>query len=559
MAILAFLVQLAGATMLLLFAVRMVRTGIERAFGSAFRDMVTSPRSRIQSAALGLLLAIILQSSAAVALLVAGFAGAGGLAFGTGLSAALGADLGSALLIQILSLRLDGLAPLLIAVGGFLFLKTEKRNLKQAGRIILGIAFILVALRFLRETMEPIRDSGVLPAVSAYLEKDFVTAFIAGSALAFIMHSSVAAILMCVTVVAVGALPLGAGISLLLGANLGSALIPVWLSRDMEPAGRRIPIANLALRGTAAILAVLILNLVAIDLFPQVLPPAQELILVHIGFNLVVLVVGLPLGSTLEAPLKSLLPDPPEESPTAPTHHRSFLDPAVQHRPPAALAALRREVLRMEQVVEEMVAPVMQLYSDYDKRRMQAIRAKDMVVNDAFDGVRRYASGIGVEKMSKAEEKELRELLEFAIALEAAGDIVAKGLTALAAEKSDKNITFSDEGLKELGVMHARVMHNLDLAARVLVSNDPESARLLLAEKDEMRALHRATRKKHLRRLSSGEQVSLESSDVHLETAHSLKEINAQITSIAYPILFREGQLLDTRLITRMDENGSET
>jgi len=559
MAILTFLVQLAGATMLLLFAVRMVRTGIERAFGSAFRDMVTSPRSRIQSAALGLLLAIILQSSAAVALLVAGFAGAGGLAFGTGLSAALGADLGSALLIQILSLRLDGLAPLLIAVGGFLFLKTEKRNLKQAGRIILGIAFILVALRFLRETMEPIRDSGVLPAVSAYLEKDFVTAFIAGSALAFIMHSSVAAILMCVTVVAVGALPLGAGISLLLGANLGSALIPVWLSRDMEPAGRRITIANLALRGTAAILAVLILNLVAIDLFPQVLPPAQELILVHIGFNLVVLVVGLPLGSALEAPLKSLLPDPPEESPTAPTHHRSFLDPAVQHRPPAALAALRREVLRMEQVVEEMVAPVMQLYSDYDKRRMQAIRAKDMVVNDAFDGVRRYASGIGVEKMSKAEEKELRELLEFAIALEAAGDIVAKGLTALAAEKSDKNITFSDEGLKELGVMHARVMHNLDLAARVLVSNDPESARLLLAEKDEMRALHRATRKKHLRRLSSGEQVSLESSDLHLETAHSLKEINAQITSIAYPILFREGQLLDTRLITRMDENGSET
>ena len=557
MAILTFLFQLAGATMLLLFAVRMVRTGIERAFGSAFKEMVTAPRPRLRTAALGLLLAIVLQSSAAVALLVAGFAGAGGLAFGTGLAAALGADLGSALLIQILSLKLDALAPLLLAVGGFLFLKTEKRSLRQAGRIILGIAFILVALRFLRETMEPIRDSGVLPALSAYLEKDFITAFISGAALAFVMHSSVAAILMCVTVVAIGALPLGAGISLLLGANLGSALIPVWLSRDMEPAGRRIPIANLALRGSAAILAVLIFNLAAVDPFGQALPPAQELVLVHIGFNVMVLLVGLPLAPRLEVPLRSLFPDPPEEGPTSPTHHRSFLDPAVQHRPAAALASMRREVLRMEQVVEEMVAPAMELYSSYDKRRMQAIRAKDLIVNEAFDDIRRYASGIGLEKMSKAEEKELRELLEFAIALEAAGDIVAKGLTALATEKNDKNIAFSEEGLKELAVMHTRVMHNLDLAARVLVSNDPESARLLLSEKDEMRVLHRATRKKHLRRLSAGETTSLESSDVHLETAHSLKEINSQIASIAYPILFREGQLLDTRLINRMDESSS--
>jgi len=544
--------------MLLLFAVRMVRTGIERAFGSAFRTMVTSPRSRLHSAAFGLLLAIILQSSAAVALLVSGFAGAGGLSFVTGLSTALGADLGSALLIQILSLKLDALAPLLIAVGGFLFLKTERRSLKQAGRIILGVAFILLALRFLRETMEPIRDSGVLPALAAYLEKDFITAFIAGAALAFVMHSSVAAILMCVTVVAIGAIPLGAGISLIFGANLGSALIPVWLSRDMEPAGRRIPLGNLVLRGSAAILAVVIVNLAPHDLFPTSWPPAQELVAIHIVFNLLVLVLGLALGAYLDGPLAALVPDPPVEGPTTPSNHRSFLDPTVQHRPAAALAAMRREVLRMEQIVEEMVAPAMDLYHNYDKRRMQAIRAKDLIVNEAFDGIRRYASGIGVDKMTKGEEKELRELLEFAIALEAAGDIVAKGLTALATEKNDKNIGFSDEGLKELGVMHARVMHNLDLAARVLVSNDPESARLLLAEKDEMRALHRATRKKHLRRLSSGEQVSLESSDVHLETAHSLKEINAQITSIAYPILFREGQLLDTRLITRMDEDTPE-
>ena len=118
MTIIYFIVQLMGATMLLLYAVRMVRTGIERAFGASFKRVVTTTSNPISSATTGLILAIVLQSSAAVGLLVAGFAGTGALGFGAGLSVVLGADLGSALLIQVLSFKLEWLVPLLLAVGG---------------------------------------------------------------------------------------------------------------------------------------------------------------------------------------------------------------------------------------------------------------------------------------------------------------------------------------------------------------------------------------------------------------------------------------------------------
>ena len=93
------------------------------------------------------------------------------------------------------------------AIGGWLFVKTEQKKLRQMGRILMGIAFILISLRFLREAMDPIRDSAFLPAISNYLAQDYVTAFIVGATLAFVMHSSVAAILMCVTLVQIGALP----------------------------------------------------------------------------------------------------------------------------------------------------------------------------------------------------------------------------------------------------------------------------------------------------------------------------------------------------------------
>ena len=101
MIIVSFIVELMGATMLLLFAVRMVRTGIERAFGPSFKRVVTESRNRVSASVTGLVLAIILQSSAAVAVLVAGFSATGAVSFGVGLSVVLGADLGSALLIQI--------------------------------------------------------------------------------------------------------------------------------------------------------------------------------------------------------------------------------------------------------------------------------------------------------------------------------------------------------------------------------------------------------------------------------------------------------------------------
>jgi phosphate:Na+ symporter len=554
MTILAFLIQLAGATMLLLYAVRMVRTGIERAFGSSFRRVVTTTSNPLNSALTGLVLAIILQSSAAVALLVSGFAGTGTLGFSTGLAIVLGADLGSALLIQVLSFELDWLVPLLLAVGGGFFIKSDSRKLKQAGRIILGIAFILISLRFLRETMDPIRDSAFLPSLAGYLERDFITAFIIGAALAFVMHSSVAVILMCVTLVAIEAIPLVAGISLVLGANLGSALIPIWLTRGMPSKARRIPVGNLILRGTSAIIAVVLINRSPIMFYFDGINDAQTLIIVHVVFN-TILLLALPFCRLLLSPIERLMPETTSEPDAVPHINRSVLDDATLTTPQLALANLKREVLRMAQVVESMAMPVMEIYDEYDKARASGIATQDDVVNLALDDIRRFVAALPTKDMRKPDQKMARELTEYAIALETAGDIVVKQLLPLARTKSDQSLRFSRAGRDELVAMHERVIANMALAFNVLISDDLESARLLLEEKAEMARIERSSRKKHLKRLGKGEEVSFDSSDIHLETLRALREFNSLIATVAYPILYRGGQLLETRLIEAIGDN----
>ncbi|MBV1926843.1 MAG: Na/Pi cotransporter family protein [Rhodobacteraceae bacterium] len=554
MIILAFLIQITGATMLLLYAVRMVRTGIERAFGPSFRRIVTTTRNPLNSALTGLVLAIVLQSSAAVALLVSGFSGSGAIGFAAGLSIVLGADLGSALLIQALSFKLDWLVPVLLAVGGGFFIKSDSRKLKQAGRIILGIAFILISLRFLRETMDPIRDSSFLPSIAGFLESDFVAAFIIGALLAWFMHSSVAVILMCVTLVAIDAIPMIAGVSLVMGANLGSALIPIWLTRGLTNAARRVPLANFLLRGSGAVLALFVVNWLPVLSYVGGYNGAQTLINVHVLFN-TVLLLALPFCRFLEAPLCRLLPDSPEVEQETPVLHVSLLDDSALTIPNLALANLKREVLRMEQVAETMTAPVMDLYEDYHKERATTLIERDKVMNTALDGIRRYVAAMPSDRMTKQDWKRARELTEYAIALETVGDLVAKVLLPLAKEKADERLEFSKAGGLELVNMHERILANMALASNVLVSDDLESARLLLEEKTEMTRLERTSRKKHLRRLSDGSKTSFESSNIHLESLRALREINSHVASVCYPILYRGGQLLETRLIETIAEN----
>ncbi|MGR3760949.1 Na/Pi cotransporter family protein [Roseobacteraceae bacterium NS-SX3] len=552
MPILTFLISLAGAVMLLLYAVRMVRTGIERSYGASFQRILTGQRNLVQAGAAGMGLAVVLQSSAAVALLSAGFAASGYLSFPAGLAIVLGGDLGSALIIQILSFKLDWLVPVLLAAGGYLFVKTEAKKARQLGRILMGIAFILLSLRFLREAMDPIRDSAFLPAIADYLARDYITAFLVGGALAFVMHSSVAAILMCVTLVQIGAIPFAAGLSLVLGANCGSALIPVWLSRGMAVPARRIPMANLLLRGTWALLCLFAAAMALRSGLWKGPQGGQMLVYAHLAFNAALLMLALPLCRPLQGLMARMLPEPVAEEAHAAARPASALTQGRYGSPVQAVAMLKRELLRMSGLIETMFRPVPDLYRSGTKDQIRAVQALDREVNECLSGIRAYVAAMPEDAFDRDSLKIARNMVEYAIRLETAGDVVARRLCVLASDMNKQGLRFSKEGWGEITRMHEAILANMQLASNVLVSDDLESARLLNQEKTEVKRMERDSRKRHLRRLQGGTKESFDSSDIHLETLRALREFNSHIAAVSYPVLYRNGQLLETRLIETM-------
>ncbi len=543
--------HLAGAVTLLLGAVRMVRTGVERAYGAALeRTLRRAKENRIRAVGFGAAVAMLLQSATAVGILAAGFAASGLVEFGTALTLLLGADLGSALVVQILSFDLSWLIPFLLITGGWMFMKGTLRNIKQTGRILVGIALILVSLTMIGESTVPLRESEALPAIVGYLREDYCTSFLLGALFAWFVHSSVAAILLVASMAAQGLVPVELGIALVLGANCGGALIPVGLTRAAPPAARRVPIGNLIFRGAGAVLALLVFGEVDFPIELLGSSPAGQIVMLHVLFNLAIVLVFVPLTGTLEPLLTRLLPDAKAAAePTDLLAHRvSALDRSVLHTPRLALSSATRELLRMSEIVEVMLRPVMELYETGDKNKVKQLRRLDHEVNKTHSEIKLYLAELNRSSMSAEEAQRSMILANFAINLEHVGDIVAKNLLKLVGVRRDKRLAFSEEGWRELTDQHAQVMANIQLALNVLISEDRESARELIEEKDRMREIEAHSQDRHLRRLQGGTVESIETSEIHLETIRALKQINSAFSSIAYPILTESGDLLGSRL-----------
>ncbi len=548
MPLLLLLIHLGAAVMLLLWAVRMVRTGVERAYGAGLRDAMRKARRGSAFMALaGIVLAIVLQSATAVGILASGFAASGVISTAMGIAALLGADFGSALVVKILSFNLSELVPILILAGTTMFLKFENRSVRHYGRIVLGLGFILLSLRMIGQATEPLRESAVAPQIMAYLAGDPLTSFIAAAVIAWALHSSVATLLLLASFASAGLLPVEAGLPMVLGANVGGAVIAAWLTRSAPLPARRIPAGNLVFRGIAAVICLGLMQVVPIPVTTLGSTAAVQFVNFHVAFNFVLMLVALPFTHLMSRLTEQLLPEPVD--PIAERlAFRSALDRSVISRPALALASAQRELLRMAETIEVMLRPVMDVFETGDHAHISRLRALDEEINRRHTDVKLFIAEVNRGQLSEAEMRRGFELASLATDFEAIGDIIAKNLLALAIEKSERKVKFSEEGWRELITLHDRVMANVQMAMNVHVSGDLDSARQLAGEKSVMRKLERESQDKHLARLKAGQVESLETSDMHLEIVRALKEINSLIAKVAYPILKESGQLLDSRL-----------
>lgn len=546
---LVFFLHMAGAVALLLAATRMVRTGVERAYGRQLRQHLRQRIGHPLSAMLmGLVMAVALQSSTAVTLLVSSFVGLGLVSGVAGIVIVRGGELGSALVAKVLSFDLTLLAPALLTLGAVLYLRSDRRPWHEIGRCLLGIALILISLEMVSTAALPLRDSTFLPVVVRYLSGDILSCFLLAAALTYLLHSSIAAVLLLAAMAEQGVLPPGVGLVMVLGVNLGSSMIAPVLTRAAAPEQRAVPLANLLMRGLGSVVLLALYEVVQPD--PALLGtrPANQIIHAHIAFNLFILLVGLPLSGVAWR-VSRWVADLRTPAETGPAHEEiSALDPAALGNPDQALANATREAIRMCDTIDTMLSRIIEVYAAPDPQSIADLRAFDDRVDNRHNAIKLYLARITEQGMTEAQSRRCQDLLEVCIKLEQAGDVIVRNLLLHAQKKMERQVEFTPEGWKELVDFHASVMRNARLAFNLLVDDDPATAQQVIIEKDRLRDSERETRQQHFMRLRRNTEQSIETSSIHLDTVRDLKQINGLLAALAYPVLEEQGLLRGSRL-----------
>ena len=541
-----FLIELAGEAALLLWGLHMVQSGVARAFGMRLRAVLgIALGNRIRAVGAGLVATAALQSSTATALMIGSFAAGAGVALAPALAAMLGANIGTALIVVAVSFEVAVLAPALILAGVIAFRSGRGSRAKDLGRAAIGLGLMLTALHLLSASMAPVESSpGLTRVLDAVAEMPLPNLVIA-AVLAWAAHSSVAAVLFVASLATTGALGPEALVAMVLGANLGSAVNPLLGAlgeTGPERARMRVALGNLLNRvvGVVIVLAAL----------PTLLPhlgPATALLaaLVHLGFNIATALLALPLLSPLARGLERLVPDrPPAEDPGA----ARYLDEAALETPPVALANAAREVLRLADTVEAMLAASNSAFQEGDRDAPKAARRLDDVVDRLHRQVQAYLARIPAETLGEDDTRRLEELRLFAVSLEHAGDVLERDLLALAAKRHRRGFTLPVEIAAEITGMHLRLQAQLRLAVAVFMREDAEAARRLVREKEALREAERGA----LRRMAATADRSAAdggaAAGLLLDAVRDLRRISAHIAMVAHPLLERRGELLPSRL-----------
>jgi len=541
------LLDLTGGVALLLWGLHMVRSGIVRAFGSDLRRFLgLALRNRFLAFLAGILVTALLQSSTATGLMTASFVTGGTVELVPALAIMLGANVGTTLIVQVLSFNVSAVAPLLFLVGVTAFKRGGTTRARDLGRVAIGVGLMVLSLHILLDTLAPAENAPAVRALLQAITDEPVLCLLMAAALTWAAHSSVTVVLLAMSLSFSNFITPVATLALILGANLGSAINPlIEGSQSDNPASRRLPLGNLLNRVAGCALVLPFLHPIATFLLQLEPNPSRMAADFHTIFNVALAMVFiLPLNG-LAALLIRFLPDRPKPNDLSTP---LYLDETALATASVALACAARETLHIGDIVETMLRRARTALMTDDRKLVTEICEMDDAVDKLDEAVKLYVTKLTRESMSERDGHRAMEIISFSINLEHVGDIIDKNLMELAAKKIKRQIVFSREGAAELEAFHLAVVDNLKLAFSVFMSGDVGVARQLVTEKAHLRATEYAAAESHLSRLREGRAESIESSSLHLDILRDLKRIHSHICSVAYSVLEGTGELQPSRL-----------
>jgi len=528
--------SLLGGLALFLFGLRMGGGHLESVAGNRLRYIISRLISnRFKGLAVGALSTVILQSSSATTVMLVSFTSVGLISVLQSLSLILGADIGTTITVQLIALKIYDYALLLVTLGFLMTLMNKDTRGYRIGGVILAFGFIFFGMSVMSQAVSPLKNHPQATHLLMSLGDKPIWGIIVSALFTGIIQSSAATLGLVLTLSLQGLIvDLSTAIPLILGANVGTCATALLASLNANTEGKKVAWGHTIFKIAGVVIMFPFIHPVA-DFFSHTSGDiTRHIANIHTFFNVGMAFLFIPFIKIYDKFLQMLLP---QREPSAKAFAPRYLEPSLLQSPDLALGQATREILRMADIVFDMVKNTMRVYRNNDEDLYRQLVSQDDKVDLLEESITPYLTKLSQKELNSRQGDREIALLFIASELEQIGDLVSKKLMVYARKKIDEPYYFSDEGFDEINQFHAEVVTTVQMTINAFASWDKTLAKKVIERRKrlslEENRLHRA----HIDRLHKGLKETLDTSAVHMDLISDLNRINLHASKIAYAIL----------------------
>lgn len=543
------LTGLVGGLSLFVMGMMMMSDGLKKAAGDKMRAILTGiTNNRFVAVFIGATVTMIIQSSSATTVMLVGFVQSGLMTFAQSLGIILGADIGTTVTAQIIAFKLTDYALWFVAIGFGFQMFSSSSKLKEAGTSILGFGILFFGIHIMSEAMAPLRTYDPFIQILLELENPLFGILI-GALLTALFQSSSAFIGIIIVISTQGMISLEAAISLLLGANLGTAITAILASLKANRDAKKVALAHTIFKVLGILVFIWWIPKFA-EIIQQISPQAEtglsrmeymaevvprQIANAHTIFNVALTILFLPFTKKFASLIDKILPTKiiPEDAEI----EVKYLDENLISTPALALSLAKQEVCRMGDMVQDMANDIILPFFVKDTSVLKGISHQEKQINYLQNRINEYLRKITREDIREERVNEAFQIMYTVKEFGQIANLISKNLIKRAYDWVHDSQEFTEEGKKELMSYHTSTQKQLRRAITVFKELNLEKAKEMKLKNKKYRQMAIELEKQHFLRIRQEISQTIESSEMHLELITSLKMITSHATNIARMLL----------------------
>ena len=525
-----------GGLGLFLYGMNLMGEALEKAAGSKLKKIIELLTSNIfMGVIVGTIVTAIIQSSSATTVMVVGFVNAGIMTLPQAVGVIMGANIGTTVTAQLVSIDINGLAPIALGIGIVLYLFTNKPKTKHLAEVLIGFGILFTGMDFMKEAVQPLSEYEGFTNALLTFGKYPILGLLLGFGITAIIQSSSASMGMLVVLASQGLIPLNSALPILYGQNIGTCVTSLLSSIGASISARRAALIHLMFNVLGTIIFLIFLNGIVVKAVVYMDPDnvARQIANVHTIFNITSTLMLLPFNRIIIKLATKLVPDNNTEDDDVKVV--KYIDDRMIETPSIALVSVEKETLRMGEKSRESLDSAMTGIFEKSEKDLSNTLKKEKVINELQKTILNYLLKLSKAPLNEESREVIDSLFNTVNDIERIGDH-AENLAELGKSSIVNDVVFSDNARSELSDMYNKVLSTYTYSLESMRTSDVDLACKVIKMEEQVDIMEKTCRLNHMRRLNNN-MCSIDNGIIYLEILTNLERVSDHAVNIAQQVI----------------------